>query len=122
MAKKKATKIEKVKHIEPTPTNEQEVRLDKQLTAEQYEDLSEQLDDFHESFLSFLAGTAKFELIPTTDESGQPIPEKNLELIRRECARLGLKVLYTVDCGKHTLVINPDTMKIAVVQESLETH
>jgi len=94
----------------------------KQLSPTEYEQLGRDLDTFQDSFLSFLAGTSQFEVVPTTDEEGNQIPEKNLELIRRECTRLGFRVLYSVDYGKNVLFINPDTMKIGIMTHTVEVH
>lgn len=122
MAKKKASKVEQVKALVPVPAQTETPRLDKQLSPEEYDALANQIQEFQDSSLSFLADTSNFEIVSTTDEIGRPIPDKNLELIRRECKRLGLKVLYSIDCGNHVLVINPNTMKTVMIKESLEMH
>lgn len=106
----------KVKKSKPKQKKELE------LTPEEYDQLSAKVEEFQDSFLSFLAGTSQFEIIPTTDEFGEPISEENLNLIKRECKRLGFKILYSVDNGKYILVINPETMKTGIVNYSVEMH
>ncbi len=126
MAKKKKAKAKKkaapkkvaAKVAEPEKLND----LEKQLTEEEYEQLNNSIADFDESFFSFLAGTSQYEVVPTTDEFGKPIPEQNLDLIRRECKRLGFKVLYSMDLGKQVLIMNPDTMKIGIFTHVVEVH
>jgi hypothetical protein len=128
MAKKKAKSKKKakaaharqglIKAIAEEVETEQN-SLNKQLTEEEYEQLNNSLSDFDESFLSFLAGTSQYEIIPTTDEF---VPQQNLDLIRREAKRLGFKVLYSMDLGKQVLIMNPDTMKIGIFTHITETH
>lgn len=121
MAKKKKAKAKK--KAQPTEAPVEKLNdLDKQLTEEEYEQLNDSLATFDESFLSFLAGTSQYEVVPTTDEFGKPIPSQNLDLIRRECKRLGFKVLYSMDLGKQVLIMNPDTMKIGIFTHVVEVH
>ncbi len=121
-SKKKATKKKAILAKALAETQEVKATPEKQLSPDEYEALTNSLEDFQESVFSFLAGTSQFEIVPTTDEFGNPIPEKNLELIRRECKRLGFRVLYSVEQGGQVLFINPDTMKIAIMTHDTEVH
>ena len=115
----KKEKTVEVKKITEESTLDQ---LDAQLTPEQYDELNIQLDEFQTSMFSFFAGTAQFEIIPTTDERGRPLATENLDLIKRECRRLGYKVLYSIDCGRHITIVNPNTMKVVIIPNELEMH
>lgn len=101
---------------------EKPVEVEKELTEEQYEELMESLSEFQDQFLEHLAGSSQYEIIPSTDERGNPFSEKQLEMVRRECKRLGVKVLYTISFGKHTVIFNPDTLKTSIIFEQGEMH
>jgi hypothetical protein len=90
-----------------------------ELTEEEIEQLAEDIEEFQEHFLISLAGTHKFEIIPSTDESGSPLDKKHYSLLKRECSRLGLKILYRIDVGNKTLIVNPENLKIGILNEEI---
>lgn len=97
--------------------NDEEYELE--LTEEDFEQLAEDIEEFQEEFLNRLAGTHKFEIIPSTDESGKPLDKKHYSLLKRECSRLGLKVLYRIDIGNKCIIVDPKTLKIGIISEEI---
>lgn len=91
------------------------------LSPEQYEKLMDDIEDFNNSFLSHLAGTANYEIVPTEPEDGQFLKEEHYKLIKKEAAKLGAVILYSYRIGNTTLVVNPKTMKMVVLKEG-EAH
>ena len=92
---------------------------DLELTEEQYEQLAEDIEEFQDEFLKLLAGTHKYEIIPSTDESGRPLDKKHYELLKAECRRLGLKILYRIDLGNQTVLVNAKTLKIGIINDEI---
>ena len=90
-----------------------------ELTEEEMDKLVEDIEGFQDSFLKILAGTHKYEIIPSTDEAGRPLDKKHYSLLRSECSRLGLKILYKIDVGNKTVIINPRTLKIGIICEEI---
>lgn len=99
--------------------NEQEVH-EIELTEEEYDKLMVDMEEFENNFLRNLANSDKFEIIPTQDERGRFFTKEQLTLIKKECLRLGAKILYKVDLnGSVYILINPETMKIGYVSEGI---
>lgn len=92
---------------------------DIELTEEEIEQLAEDIEEFQEEFLRLLAGTHKFEIIPTVDDSGRPLNKKHYSMLRKECNRLGLTILYRLDVGNQTLIINPRELKIGIISDEI---
>lgn len=91
-----------------------------ELSEEQYDKLMNDLAEFEESFLRILADTDKFEIISAVNENGQLYSKEQLTLIRKECLRLGLTVLYKIDLSSSVYILfNPKTMKIGYVTEGI---
>lgn len=90
-----------------------------ELTDKQYSRLMEDLEDFDNKFLSSLADSEVYEVLPTTLENGKPIAKEQIALLKRECDRLGHKALYRIDMQNGILIINPKTMKIGYITEEL---
>jgi len=102
---------------------EQEVLPPKELTDEEYAKLMEDLDGFEEKFLEALAGTPKFEVVPTSTDNGAVLSEKHYALIKQECRRHGLKIIYSIDISpKQTTLWCPETMKIGIIDSSNQVH
>lgn len=91
-----------------------------ELTEEEYDKLMVDLEGFEENFLRKLADTDKFEIVPTTDQNGRPYDKEQLTLIKKECLRLGVKILYKIDLSSSVYILfNPQTMKIGYVTEGI---
>ncbi len=91
------------------------------LTPEQYDKLMEDIENFNSSFLSHLAGTANYELVPTETEDGHVLQAEHYKLIKKECAKIGAVILYSYKVGNQQIVVNPKTMKIVMLTEG-EAH
>jgi len=88
-----------------------------ELSPEEYEKLIEDIENFNSSFLSHLAGTANYEIVPTEAEYGVFLEEEHYRLIKKECVKIGAVILYSYKVGNQTIVINPKTMKTVVLHE-----
>ena len=91
------------------------------LTPEQYDKLMDDIENFNSSFLSHLAGTANYEIVPTETEDGHLLQMEHYKLIKKEIAKTGAAILYSYKVGKDTIVINPKTLKTVVLTEG-EAH
>lgn len=89
----------------------------KELKEEDYEDIEQEVENFNNSFLSYLAGTANYEIVPTQTDDGRPLRKEHYEMIKKECSKIGSKILYTYLVGSTTIVINPKNMKTAIIHE-----
>ena len=78
--------------------------------------------NFHDSFLSYLAGTANYEVIPTEIDVGEYLQEEHYTSVKKECQKLGAKILYTYKVGKLTVILNPNSLRTVIVQEDEEAH
>lgn len=111
---------EKAKKTEQ-PTKK--VKEQKDLSEAEIEQLMDDLENFDNSFLSFLAGTQSYEVVPTSDDMGNNLQDKHYELIKKECNRMNVKIIYSVDLGKNiTLLFCPDTKKFGVVNQVAEVQ
>ena len=91
----------------------------KELTQKEFSQTLVDLNEFDENFYSILAETDKFEIIPAVDEDGQTLSKEQLSAVRRECYRLGFKVLYKIDRIVDIMYINPETMKTGIVTDGV---
>lgn len=90
------------------------------LSAEEYDKLLLDLEQFEEKFYKILAQTDKYEILPTTLEDGSLVPRDQLSLLVKECHRLGYTVLYKVDVSAQVIILfNPQTMKIGYITEGV---
>lgn len=93
------------------------LKLD-ELTENQYSKLLEDLDNFNNKFISEIAGTDKYEIIPTVMEDGSRLTKEQYALARTECSRLGLKVIYQISLRNgDTIFINPENLKVGYIRE-----
>lgn len=90
-----------------------------EISPEEFEEMMESVEQFQEDFLRHLAGTDRYDVLPTTTESGVPLTKEQYKLAKTECSRLGIRLLYVVDMGKDTLIINPHNMKIGIINEEV---
>lgn len=109
--------------FDPEDSEALEAELDgSELTPEQFDKLREELHNFQHSFLSHLAGTAKYEIIPTEIDVGEFLDDEHYNSVKKECLKAGVKVLYTYNLGKMTIILNPSNLRTVVVQEEGEAH
>lgn len=86
------------------------------------EEMSQRVKDeagFEQDFLTSLSGTENMEIIPTMDENGETLDAKQLQLIKQECTRMGLKVIYRIDYSNKIVLFNPEDMKTGVITEDI---
>ena len=99
---------------------EDDKKPEKELTQEQFDQLMIDLQEFEAKVYIAVAGTDKYEVIPTTDPSGRPIPKEQLDLLLRECKRLGYKPIYRIEINPETFVLfDPQTKKIGYIKEGM---
>ena len=107
---------------EQSTQNDAEIAKNLGLSEEQYYKMIEDVENFSHSYLSYLAGTAKYEVVPTEIDVDQYLHDQQYNMIKKECAKIGAKVLYTYNISKDTTVIlNPTNLKILVIHQG-ETH
>lgn len=124
MAKAKTVRRKK-KTEEAVGAHEKQQPAEVELTEEQLAQVFVDLDLFHNKFLSHLACTDKYEIIPTADDDGRILSEEQLTLIKREVNRLGLTTIWTYDVGKMTIVMCPrkDTkLLVGMISNGAEVH
>lgn len=93
---------------------------EKELSEEEFTRLVSDLEEFEGKIYFALAETDKFEVIPTIDPSGRPIPKEQLDLLLRECKRLGYTPIYRIELNPETFILyNPKTKKIGYVKEGM---
>lgn len=91
-----------------------------ELSQEEFDKFLNDLNEFEEKFLKHLAGNSNFEIIPTTSDTGRALTKEQITLIKSECNRLGLSILYRIDAKDGTsLIINPNNMKIGYITEGI---
>ena len=105
-------------------SKEKEFELDEladefEMTPEEMQEVLDAVDEFQEDFLCYLAGSDKYELISTVDKYGNPLTEKQFNLVKRESSRLGVTCLFMIQQGANTLIVNPKTLKMSIVNDEL---
>lgn len=102
-------RAKKIKHLEEQPQDQ-----------DPYDKLLEDLESFNQKFFILLAGSDKFEIVPTTLEDGRSLNKEQYSLINHECSRLGLKVIYQIDNKNGTTVfISSDSKKVGYMHEGM---
>ena len=90
------------------------------LSEEQFEKLVMQVEEFNEQFFIALAGTDKYEIVPTLSDQGQPLTKEQYSLLKNECSRLGLKILYQIQNTDGTIMyINSENGKIGYMHDGM---
>lgn len=89
------------------------------LSEVEFEKLVEDLEKFEDSFYCALAGTDRYEILPTMTEDGKVLTEEQISLIQRECNRLGLTILYRIDNIKNMVMVNSKTLKVGYVTDGI---
>lgn len=116
--KKKTAKPKEVVQDEQQPPEQE-------LSEEQMAQLVVDLDLLQNKFLTLIACTDKFEIIPTADDDGRILSQEQLALIKREVNRLGLATIWTYDVGKLTLVMSArkdSKLLVGVISNGAEVH
>jgi hypothetical protein len=91
-----------------------------ELSQEQYEEVMQSLEQFNNSFIQELIGTDKYEIVPTVTDSGKPLTKEQYTLIKNECSRLGVAVVYKIDMPNGTTLLwNNRTKKIGCIDEGM---
>ena len=91
-----------------------------ELTDPEYSKLIEDIDNFETNFYANLTGTDKYEIIPTVLDDGSHLNREQYALIKAECTRLGLKIIYQIQLRDGTTIfINPENMKIGYIHEGV---
>lgn len=95
-------------------------RKPKELTEEQFEILIRDVDSFNEQFFIYLAGTDKYEVVPTVTDQGQPMTKEQYTLVKNECSRLGLSVIYKMDLPDgSTVYTSIENNKVGCIQDGI---
>ena len=89
-------------------------------TSEQFEKQIYDLEEFQDRFLIALAGTDRFEIVPTQTENRTPLSKEQYSLLKNECSRLGLKILYQIQNTDGTIMyINSENGKIGYMHDGM---
>lgn len=92
-----------------------------ELSQEELEETIEKIEEFDDYSFTALAGTDKYEIIPTMLEDGTIVGRKEMNVLKREIERLGYSILYRVDNPNgETLLINPKSNRVMVLKEGLQ--
>lgn len=125
MAKAKTVRKKK-KTAEPQEVvPDQQQLAEQELSEEQLAQVMVDLDLLQNRFLSHIACTDKFEIIPTADDDGHILSEEQLALIKREVNRLGLVTIWAYEVGNMTVVMCPrkDTkLLVGMISNGAEVH
>lgn len=92
-----------------------------ELSQEELEELAIDVAQFSEDAYAYLAGTPDFEICPTSDEEGNFLEEEHYDSVKRQMAKLGLKVLYRIDKPNGETILL-DLKGLKVMQLSEEIH
>ena len=89
-----------------------------EFTQEEFDEMMSNLSDFEDSCLEAIATSSKYEIIPTSDESGNILGKKELSIIKNQCLKMGYKILYKIEKSSgETMILNLDTNKCLVLTE-----
>lgn len=92
----------------------------KELSEEQFEKLVKQVEEFNDLFFITLAGTKEYEIVPTLTDQGQPLTKEQYSLVKNECSRLGLSVIYKMDLPDGSSVYtNIENNKVGYIHEGM---
>ena len=103
--------------------DENDKKEDIELSQEEFESVLEEIEEFDNSAFCFLAGSADYEIIPTTLENGKVLDKKEIAMLKREVERLGSAILYRIDHPNgETLLIKVEakTLKIMLIKEGMQ--
>ena len=72
---------------------------DIELSLEEYEELMEELEEFDEKAFMLLAGSHRYEIIPTITEDGKVLTSKELKMLTDECKKRGFATVRAIRTG-----------------------
>jgi hypothetical protein len=91
-----------------------------ELSEEQFNKLVEENEQFDDHFFKILAGTDKYEIVPTLTDHGQPLTKEQYSLVKNECSRLGLSVIYRMDLPDGSVVYTSiENNKVGYIHEGI---
>jgi hypothetical protein len=91
------------------------------LSQEEFEKLMVELSEFDEQSFVALAGTDQYEIVPTVTEDGKVLNSQELSVIKLECEKLGLTLLYRIDKKDgETILVNSESGKTMVLKDGLQ--
>jgi hypothetical protein len=91
-----------------------------ELSDDQFQQLITAVEQFDEQFFIALAGTRKYEIVPTFTDHGQPLTEEQYSLIRHECSRLGSSIIYKTELPDGVIVYTSvENKKVGYIHEGM---
>jgi len=97
-----------------------ELQDDLELSLEEYEELMDKLEEFDDKSFMLLAGSHRYEIIPTITEEGKIITNKELNMLIKECKDQNFTILYRIDKEDgETLLIGPGA-KTMLLKEGMQ--
>lgn len=88
------------------------------LTQEEFDGLMKDLEKFEDKFFIALSGTDRFEIVPTSD-GDHSLNKEQYMLIRSECSRLGLKIIYKIQGSDKITYVNAENGKIGYTHDGV---
>lgn len=126
MAKKKAKTVKKQPKVVKRSKDAELEQPPVELTEEQIEQAMIDNDVFQNTFIEILAGSRKFEVIPTQDEHGNIMSQEQLSFMKKEVNRLGCVTVWAFENGsRFTILICPRDKKkfiVGMVSNGAEVH
>jgi hypothetical protein len=74
--------------------------------------------DFEEDFYKAVARTDRLQIITLPDSDGYFATPQEIDIIKRQCDRKKLKLLYRISHGKLMTVLDPSTKLTGIVPDS----
>lgn len=93
-------------------------KLPEDLTQEEYNKIFDELDKFERKFFVSMAGTDRYEIVPTSDGDSY-LTKNQYTLIKAECDRLGLKIIYRIENNNTTMYFNSENGKIGYTHDGV---
>jgi hypothetical protein len=91
-----------------------------ELSEEQFGKLVEEVEEFHNKFFIALAGTDKYEIVPTLSDHGQPLTKEQYTYVKNECSRLGLAIIYAMELPDGlTVYTSVENNKVGYIHEGM---
>jgi hypothetical protein len=87
------------------------------LTEDEVEDIASSID-IETNFFNLLAKTTKLEVLPIPDEDGFIFSKEDIDLIKKECDRQDIKLLYRVSHRTHASILDPDSKLTGLMPNS----
>lgn len=88
------------------------------LSQEEFDNLLKDLEKFENKFFVALSGTDRFEIVPTSDGE-QSLNKEQYNLIKSECLKLGLKIIYKIEASDKIIYVNAENGKIGYTHDGV---